>query len=188
MTPCMNSSSSACSTPDATSSIGTISGGSLTIRGSPSTTSVSFENARMLSFERALAKFFSKRLTCFPLPCSATTLAICSTSMWAYQTSRLLIVAKFLIASRYARAAVVLTDRRCLASKPRSRPATAKLATSRFTSHSNGPGSVSSKSLTPNTRRRSGAAKAPKLDRCASPQSCTCSPVRGSPARSAAIG
>ena len=72
-----------------------------------------------------------------------------------------------------------LIDCRCLASKPRSRPATAKLATSRFTSHSNGPGSVSSKSLMPNTSRRSGAAKPPKLDRCASPQSCTSSPVRG---------
>ena len=83
---------------------------------------------------------------------------------------------------------MVLIDFRSFASKPRSRPATAKLATNRFTSHSNGPGSVSSKSLTLNTSRRSGAAKAPKLDRCASPQSCTSSPVRGAPARSAAIG
>ena len=65
------------------------------------------------------------------------------------------------------------------ASKPRSRPATAKLATRRLTSHSNGPGSVSSKSLMSKTSRRSGAAKAPKLERCASPQSWTCSPVRG---------
>ena len=64
-------------------------------------------------------------------------------------------------------------------SKPRSRPATAKLATSRLTSHSNGPGSVSSKSLMLKTSRRSGAAKTPKFDRCASPQSCVCRPVRG---------
>ena len=43
--------------------------------------------------------------------------------------------------------------------KPLSRPATARLATRRLTSHSNGPGSVSSKSLTSKTSRRSGDAK-----------------------------
>ena len=37
--------------------------------------------------------------------------------------------------------------------------------------HSKGPGSVSSKSLTSNTSRRSGEVNAPKFDRCASPQS-----------------
>ena len=45
----------------ASSSIGTISGGSLTIRGSPSTSWVSFANARRLSFARALASALSKR-------------------------------------------------------------------------------------------------------------------------------
>ena len=69
----------------------------------------------------------------------------------------------------------------------RSRPATARLAASRFTSHSNGPGSVSSKSLMLKTSLRSGAAKMPKLERCASPQSWACNPVRGPSARSAAI-
>ena len=49
-----------------------------------------------------------------------------------------------------------LTAFRCLSLKPRSRPATAKLATRRFTSHSKGPGSVSSKSLMLKTSRRSG--------------------------------
>src|SRR3954447_4684525 len=78
-------------------------------------------------------------------------------------------------------------DSRTFASKPRSRPATSKLATSRLTSHSNGPGCVSSKSLMLKTIRRSGAANAPKFDRCASPHSCTCRSVRGAPARSAAI-
>ena len=38
-----------------------------------------------------------------------------------------------------------------------------------------------------NTSLRSGAAKAPKFDRCASPHSWAWSPVRGCPARSAAI-
>ena len=99
--------------------------------------------------------------------------------MRAYQRSRLRIPAKSRSPSRYARVTIRLIDCRCLASKPRSRPATAKLATSRFTSHSNGPGSVSSKSLMLNISRRSGPANAPKFDRCASPQSCTSSPLRG---------
>jgi hypothetical protein len=59
---------------------------------------------------------------------------------------------------RLDRVTARLIDCRCFASKPRSRPATAKLATRRLTSHSNGPGSVSSKSLMLNTSRRSGAA------------------------------
>ena len=99
-------------------------------------------------------------------------------SMRAYQRSRFDISANRCIASRYERVTVRLIDLRCFASKPRSRPATAKLATSRLTSHSNGPGSVSSKSLMLKIRRRSGAPKTPKFDRWASPHSCTCSPVR----------
>ena len=66
--------------------------------------------------------------------------------------------------------------------------ATAMLATSRLTSHSNGPGSVSSKSFRSKTSRRSGEAKAPKFDRWASPHNCTRSPEDLVPARSAAIG
>ena len=100
-------------------------------------------------------------------------------SMRAYQRSRLRIVANSRIASRYDLPTATLIAGALLAANPRSRPATAKLATRRLTSHSNGPGSVSSKSLTPKTSRRSGAAKAPKFERCASPQSWACSPVRG---------
>src|SRR3954453_18132642 len=59
--------------------------------------------------------------------------------------------------SRYDRPTAALIRARTLGLKPRSRPATAKLAARRLTSHSNGPGSVSSKSLTLKTRRRSGA-------------------------------
>ena len=50
------------------------------------------------------------------------------------------------------------------------------------------PGQGHSKSLTSKTSRRSGDANAPKLDRCASPHSCTRSPEDGALARSAAIG
>ena len=64
----------------------------------------------------------------------------------------------------------------------------AKLAASRLTSHSNGAGSVSSKSLTSNTIRRSGAANIPKFSRCASPHACTRIPDVGVCARSQAIG
>ena len=63
-----------------------------------------------------------------------------------------------------------------LREKSLSRAATIMLAASRLTSHSHGPGSVSSKSLTSNTRFRSGEANAPKFERCASPQHCTVRP------------
>ena len=61
------------------------------------------------------------------------------------------------------------------------------LAARRLTSHSHGPGSVSSKSLTSNTSVRSGEANTPKFDRCASPQHWTGSPDRGVAARSCAM-
>ena len=71
--------------------------------------------------------------------------------------------------------------------KSRSRPAIAKLAARRLTSHSQGPGRVSSKSLTSTTRRRSGAAKTPKFERWASPHAWTRSPDWGVFARSIAM-
>ena len=51
------------------------------------------------------------------------------------------------------------------------RPATTRLVASRLTSHSQGPGRVSSKSFTSKTWSRSGVPKIPKLERWASPQS-----------------
>ena len=70
---------------------------------------------------------------------------------------------------------------------PLLRAAISKLAAIRFTSHSNGPGSVSSKSFTSNSSTRSGEANAPKFDRCASPHSWASSPATGVSARSAAM-
>src|SRR5215211_7493563 len=58
---------------------------------------------------------------------------------------------------------------------------------SRLTSHSQGAGSVSSKSLRPKDRFRSGVANSPKLSRWASPQACTVIPVTGVVDRSWAI-
>ena len=68
-----------------------------------------------------------------------------------------------------------------------SRAAMAALAASRFTSHSNGPGQVSSKSFRSNTSDLSGLAKMPKFNRCASPHSCTSIPDVGVVARSRPI-
>ena len=140
-------STSSRSIPVTMSSIGTMSGGSRTILRSPSTTSVSLASARVLSLDRALATLRSNALRCFAFPRSAVTAAMSSRSIRAYQTSRFDMPAYSCIAARYARATARLILWRSWSSKPRSRPATAKLATSRFTSHSNGPGSVSSKSL-----------------------------------------
>ena len=111
-----------------------------------------------------------------------------STSRCAYQTSRF--AGRRTRASRRgsSRPRRARSRRRSFARYPLSRPATARLAASRLTSHSNGPGSVSSKSLTSKTSRRSGEANAPKLDRCASPHNCTRNPDVGVAARSAAIG
>ena len=68
-----------------------------------------------------------------------------------------------------------------------SRPAISALVAMRLTSHSHGPGRVSSKSFGLNTTRRSGAAKHPKFEMCASPHACTTMPDEGVAARSAAI-
>ena len=71
--------------------------------------------------------------------------------------------------------------------KPLFRAATTRLAARRFTSYSNGPGSVSSKSLMSKTSRRSGEPYTPKFERWASPHSWTFSPARGVAARSSAM-
>ena len=85
------------------SAIGTISGGSLTIRASPSTICVSLEAADVLSRVRALASAFEVRLTIFGFSCSASSSIVSAMSRRAYQTSRLVIAAKRIIAVRYSR-------------------------------------------------------------------------------------
>jgi hypothetical protein len=157
----------------------------------PSTTSASLDNACRLSRVRVLARFFSARLTslAWALPRAwtfpAATMSSCA--RWAYQMSMVRIPANSAIASRYAATAAVAAARASAFRKPLLRPAIVKLAASRFTSYSKGPGRVSSKSLRSNRSRRSGEAYAPKLDRCASPHSCTESPAVGVSFRSAAM-
>ena len=95
--------------------------------------------------------------------------------------------AKSAMAMRYALTTVSVAARTSCLLKPLLRAAIVKLAASRSTSYSNGPGSVSSKSLRSNRSARSGDANTPKLERCASPQSCTVRPARGVSLRSAAM-
>ena len=110
-----------------------------------------------------------------------------STSTWLYHTSRLGSAAIWRMASRYTRPSPTIASVRTLFEKPSCRAAMTMLAASRFTSHSHGPGRVSSKSLQSKTSWRSGEPKAPKLDRWASPQSCAERPERAVEERSEAI-
>ena len=153
----------------------------------PSTSWVSLENADMLSRVRALAMAFSVRLTLFAFSCWPSHSIVVSRSRCAYQTSRLFMPAKHAMAVRYS-STVSNTACSCsLTANPLSRAAMTTLAARRLTSHSHGPGSVSSKSLMSNTSRRSGEANKPKLERCASPQHCAIRPERGVAAKSLAM-
>ena len=127
----------------------------------------------MLSFVRAFASAFSARFSALSASAAAgreLAANVDSMSRCAYQTSRFFIAAKRAIAVRYS-STVSSTTRSCaFAEKPLSWAAMSMLTASRLTSHSHGPGSVSSKSLMSNTSLRSGEANTPKFDRCASPQ------------------
>ena len=72
-----------------------------------------------------------------------------------------------------------MAARTASALKPFARPAITTLAASRLMSHSQGPGSVSSKSLVSKTSVRSGEAKSPKLLMWASPLAWTKMSERG---------
>jgi hypothetical protein len=104
----------------------------------------------------------------FPAAASMASRSSCSDS-FAYQTSSVRISANWAIASRYALADSRLAACSSALVKPLLRAAMVKLAAMRFTSYSNGPGSVSSKSFRSKTSSRSGDAYTPKFDRCASP-------------------
>ena len=91
------------------------------------------------------------------------------------------------MACRYTRPSPTTASVRTLFENPRWRPATTMLAARRLTSHSQGPGCVSSKSLQSKTSWRSGEPKTPKLERWASPQVWATSPERGVVERSDAM-
>ncbi len=165
----------------------TITGGCCLIRYPPSVRSANFASEPRLVRVSALASVFRARLiaalSAVPASCSITR----SASRRVYQTSRKRIVAAVAIVVRYAATAARAAARSSLRRQPLPRAATTKLAARRLTSHSNGAGSVSSKSLRSNTSRRSGAAKTPKFDRCASPQPWTRNSVVGVHDRSHAM-
>ena len=91
------------------------------------------------------------------------------------------------IASRYAVTDASVDARMSALENPLLRAAIVKLAAMRFTSYSNGPGRVSSKSFRSNMSMRSGDANRPKFDRWASPHSWASRPATGVSARSAAM-
>jgi hypothetical protein len=97
------------------------------------------------------------------------------------------ISANRLIDSRYDFAPPQAARSASTSVRPIVRAATTTLVSRRFTSHSHGPGNVSSKSLRSKTRWRSGVPKRPKFSRWASPQAWTSMPVVGVVARSAAM-
>ena len=125
----------------------------------------------MLSRVRTLARSVSAFFSRFGSTPALSSRSACFIGRLAYQTWRLRIAAKPVIAFRYERAVASTAASRSFREKPLSRPAIAKLAARRFTSHSHGPGAVSSKSLMSKTRVRSGEPNVPKFERCASPHS-----------------
>ena len=88
---------------------------------------------------------------------------------------------------RYAATDASVDARVSAFENPLLRAAIVKLAAIRFTSYSNGPGRVSSKSFKSNSSFRSGEANTPKFDRWASPHNWTTSPAVGMSLRSAAM-
>ena len=158
----------------------TMSGGSEMMRRSPSTTEVNLRKACIESFVCALATLLRARFSSLASwPCWANAAAMVSTSILLYQISRFVMPAKLAIEVRYCRVAASRIDRRVASSNSLDRPATSSDVTSRFRSHSHGPGLVSSKSLMSKIRLRSGDANPPKLARWASPQACTTRPESG---------
>ena len=192
-TECMYATSSSRSATSATRSpIGMISGGSATMRSSPSISSVRFAKTRAWSRVRAFARSCSTSAASFlprrfSLTSARTNSITWLTSTESYHASSVRIPAVCRITMRYSATHATTIARRSAGSNPRSRPRTSKLAASRFTSHSHGPGSVSSKSLMSKSSCRSGEAKTPKFDRCASPQSWVWTPETGVVERSDAM-
>ena len=135
--------------------MGWMRGGSLMMRRSPSTMCVSLSSACMLSRVRALATW--PRPACGHAGRSGLHLLEQSLGVEARVPDIQIGHPGELTHRRpVAPDDAQHTPLRSLTEYPLSRPAIAKLAASRFTSHSHGPGSVSSKSFMSNTSRRSG--------------------------------
>ena len=150
-------------------------GGCALMRYWPSTTSASLFSACTLSRFLAFAAMAWARFSAFLAAAFLDLLAFPSVPSFliaanmsrsdrcAYQTSILPISANPSIASRYARTESRVTACVSASEKPLFRAAIVKLAASRSTSYSNGPGSVSSKSFTSNSSVRSGESEHPEV-------------------------
>jgi hypothetical protein len=110
-----------------------------------------------------------------------------SSARWAYQIPIVRICANSAMAARYADTDASVDARVSAFENPLLRAAIVKLDAIRFTSYSNGPGSVSSKSFKSNISLRSGEANKPKFDRWASPHNWATRPAVGVSLRSAAM-
>jgi hypothetical protein len=102
--------------------------------------------------------FFAAFLTLFMVLESEISSKTSSAPTREYQTSSSPISEYWVIRCLYDLTASRAALRHSSSPKLLSRPATTRLAARRFTSHSQGPGSVSSKSLTSKSRVRSGEA------------------------------
>src|SRR5215472_9506625 len=131
--------------------------------------------------------FFSTCSQCFRAATDRASSTKTSASMYEYHTSSARMVPYSRMCSRYDCAIVTTASSQRFRFKPNSRDARTMLAASRLTSHSQGAGKVSSKSLMSNSSRRSGLAKPPKFHAWQSPHACTRIPVAGVFERSQAI-
>ena len=131
------------------SSSGTMSGGSLMMRRSPSTTCGQLVERphgcpSSAPSPRALVAVAAMWACVFEpevgAPGTPATRRAFDTSTWEYQTSRFDIVAIWRIDSRYVWPSATIASRRIALEWPLLRPATTTLAASRLTSHSHGPG------------------------------------------------
>src|SRR5204863_7397313 len=120
-----------------------------------------------------------RSITCVGRSHGRTAFITSSSDRWAYQMSIVRMSANSAIACRYADTDARVDDRASDRENPLLRAAIVKLAAIRFTSYSNGPGSVSSKSFKSNSSFRSGEANTPKFDRWASPHSWVGRPAVG---------
>ena len=128
--------------------MGTTSGGLEAMRSSLPATRVSRSNACSLSRVSALRTALRFRFSSWRGKRFWYSAMAVSMSSRAYQTSRLPCAAKSIIAIRYDCASSRMIAYRFAGEKPSARPAISKLVARRLRSHSHGPGSVSSKSVT----------------------------------------
>ena len=138
--------------PSRSSCSGVRSGGALVKRSLPSTRSVSLLTARVFVLRRPFSNVRVKSSWLSASSLVPKRAVSSSASSRSYQAWSMLSCENSSIASRYSRITRSTMALRRPAGRSMSRPAISMLAAIRLMSHSHGPGSVSSKSLGPNSR------------------------------------